>query len=135
MSRYDAPAFLISDAAERAGMHAQTLRTYDRLGLVVPRRAAGRGRRYSERDVDKLREIQKLSQDEGVNLAGIARIFALAEENEQLRQQVEHLLGLAGRRPRVFTADATGDIVATRPGARLRRTTSAGALVVWRPGS
>src|SRR5690606_20594982 len=79
--RYEQPTYLISEAASRAGMHAQTLRSYDRLGLVVPQRAAGRGRRYSERDVDKLREIQRLSQDEGVNLAGIARIFELVEEN------------------------------------------------------
>jgi MerR family transcriptional regulator, heat shock protein HspR len=131
--RYDAPAYLISEAAALAGMHAQTLRTYDRLGLVVPQRTTGRGRRYSERDVDKLREIQRLSQDEGVNLAGIARIFALVEENERLRDRLEHLLGLSAQHPRVFTASPSGDIVATKPGARLRRTTTAGALVVWRP--
>ena len=132
--RYDQPTYLISEAAARAGMHAQTLRTYDRLGLVVPQRAAGRGRRYSQRDVDKLREIQRLSQDEGVNLAGIARIFELVEENERLRDRIEQLLGLTGHRPRVFTATPSGDIIATKPGARLRRTTTAGALVVWRPG-
>lgn len=133
MSRYDAPVFLISDAAERAGMHAQTLRTYDRLGLVVPRRAAGRGRRYSQRDVDKLVEIQRLSQEEGVNLAGIARIFELVEENERLRDQVERLLGMTGHRPRVFTASPTGEVETTRLGARVRRRATAGALVVWRP--
>jgi len=131
--RYDRPVHLISEAAARAGMHAQTLRTYDRLGLVVPQRAAGRGRRYSDRDVDKLLEIQRLSQEEGVNLAGIAKIFALVEENEQLRDRLEHLLGLTGQRPRVFTASPTGELVATKPGARPRRTTAAGALVVWRP--
>ncbi len=131
-SRYSTPVYLISEAARRAGMHAQTLRTYDRLGLVVPQRAPGRGRRYSERDIDKLREIQRLSQ-EGVNLAGIARIFELVEENERLRDRLEQLLGLTGQRPRVFTATPSGDIVATKPGARLRRTTTAGALVVWRP--
>src|SRR5690625_4491757 len=91
---YDAPVYPISAAAQRAGMHAQTLRTYDRLGLVVPRRAAGRGRRYSLRDIDKLKEIQRLSKEEGINLAGIARIFALVEENEQLRARVEDLLGI-----------------------------------------
>ncbi|GAB2612233.1 heat shock protein transcriptional repressor HspR [Pseudactinotalea suaedae] len=131
--RYGQPVFLISEAAARAGMHAQTLRTYDRLGLVVPQRAAGRGRRYSERDVDKLREIQRLSQEEGINLAGIARIFDLVEENEQLRDRLEQLLGLTGQRPRVFTASPSGDIVATKPGARVRRASTAGALVVWRP--
>lgn len=133
MSRYDSPVFLISEAAAHAGMHAQTLRTYDRLGLVVPQRTAGRGRRYSDRDIDKLREIQRLSQEEGVNLAGIARIFALVEENERLRDRLESLLGLAGHRPRVFTASPAGDIVATKPGARLRRSTATGALVLWRP--
>lgn len=132
-ARYDRPVFLISEAAARAGMHAQTLRTYDRLGLVVPQRTSGRGRRYSERDVDKLREIQRLSQDEGINLAGIARIFELVEENERLRERLEHLLGLTGHRPRVFTATPTGDIIATKPGARIKRSSSAGALVVWRP--
>ncbi len=133
MSRYDSPVFLISEAAERAGMHAQTLRTYDRLGLVVPQRTAGRGRRYSERDVDKLREIQRLSQEDGVNLAGIARIFELVEENERLRDRLEQLLGLTGHRPRVFTASPSGDIIAHPPGAKIRRTRTSGAVVVWRP--
>jgi len=63
--RDDARTFLISVAAELAGMHAQTLRTYDRLGLVSPERSSGGGRRYSQHDVDLLREVQRLSQDEG----------------------------------------------------------------------
>ena len=67
--------FVISVAAELAGMHAQTLRTYDRMGLVIPQRTRGGGRRYSRRDVDVLREIQRLSQEEGVNLAGIKAII------------------------------------------------------------
>lgn len=127
---YDAPVFLISAAAEAAGMHAQTLRTYDRLGLVVPRRATGRGRRYSLRDIDKLKEIQRLSKEEGINLAGIARIFALVEENEQLLARIESLLGVA-HQPRVFTASASGDIVAGAPGKRPRVTSDSQALVVW----
>ena len=76
--------FLISVAAELAGMHAQTLRNYDRLGLVTPHRTTGGGRRYSPRDVALLREVQRLSQDEGVNLAGIARILRLEADNVQL---------------------------------------------------
>jgi DNA-binding transcriptional MerR regulator len=76
-SRNESRTFLISVAAELAGMHAQTLRTYDRLGLVSPDRSSGGGRRYSEHDVDLLREVQRLSQDEGVNLAGIKRIIEL----------------------------------------------------------
>ncbi|EUA68591.1 merR regulatory family protein [Mycobacterium xenopi 4042] len=77
--------FLISVAAELAGMHAQTLRTYDRLGLVRPRRTSGGGRRYSEHDVELLREVQRLSQHEGVNLAGIKRIIELTNQVEALQ--------------------------------------------------
>lgn len=156
MTGYDAPVHLISEAARRAGMHAQTLRTYDRLGLVVPRRTTGRGRRYSDRDVDKLLEIQRLSQQDGVNLAGIAKIFALVEENELLRSRIEQLLGIAGHSPRVFSASPGGDIEAIPHGRRPARgkpvirgeltqrqtvtskdgkvvRTQSGALVVWRP--
>ena len=88
----DAPVFVISVAAELAGMHPQTLRQYDRLGLVNPGRTAGGGRRYSARDVALLREVQRLSQEEGVNLAGIKRIIALEQEVEALRKQVGELL-------------------------------------------
>src|SRR5271165_5541391 len=87
----DARTFLISVAAELAGMHAQTLRTYDRLGLVSPRRTSGGGRRYSEHDVDLLREVQRLSQDEGVNLAGIKRIIELTNHVEALQSRVKEL--------------------------------------------
>ena len=73
----DTPLYVISVAAELAGMHPQTLRQYDRLGLVSPDRATGRGRRYSLRDIATLREVQRLSHEEGINLAGIKRILAL----------------------------------------------------------
>lgn len=86
-----ARTFLISVAAELAGMHAQTLRTYDRLGLVSPSRTSGGGRRYSEHDVDLLREVQRLSQDEGVNLAGIKRIIELTNQVEALQSRVQEL--------------------------------------------
>jgi MerR family transcriptional regulator/heat shock protein HspR len=89
----DARTFLISVAAELAGMHAQTLRTYDRLGLVSPRRSSGGGRRYSQHDVDLLREVQRLSQDEGVNLAGIKRIIELTNQVEALRARLVELAG------------------------------------------
>jgi MerR family transcriptional regulator/heat shock protein HspR len=88
----DAPVFVISVAAQLAGMHAQTLRQYDRLGLVTPSRTPGGGRRYSARDVALLREVQRLSQEEGVNLAGIKRIIELEEQVEALQGQVEALL-------------------------------------------
>ena len=87
----DARTFLISVAAELAGMHAQTLRTYDRLGLVSPQRSSGGGRRYSEHDVDLLREVQRLSQDEGVNLAGIKRIIELTNQVQALRARLAEL--------------------------------------------
>ncbi|WP_151641384.1 heat shock protein transcriptional repressor HspR [Corynebacterium sp. 11A] len=83
--------YVISVAAELAGMHAQTLRTYDRIGLVTPQRTRGGGRRYSPSDVELLRKIQKLSQEDGVNLAGIKAIIELSHENDRLRQANEEL--------------------------------------------
>ena len=87
----DTPVFVISVAAELAGMHAQTLRQYDRLGLVTPSRTRGGGRRYSQRDVALLREVQRLSQEEGVSLPGIARILELENQVEALRRRVSEL--------------------------------------------
>jgi MerR family transcriptional regulator, heat shock protein HspR len=87
----DAAVFVISVAAQLAGMHAQTLRQYDRLGLVTPGRTPGGGRRYSARDVALLREVQRLSQDEGVSLAGIKRIIELESEVDALRRRVAEL--------------------------------------------
>jgi MerR family transcriptional regulator/heat shock protein HspR len=87
----EARTFLISVAAEQAGMHAQTLRTYDRLGLVSPRRSSGGGRRYSPHDVELLREVQRLSQDEGVNLAGIKRIIELTNQVAALQARLQEL--------------------------------------------
>src|SRR3984957_10868586 len=89
--RDEATTFLISVAAELAGMHAQTLRTYDRLGLVSPRRSSGGGRRYSQHDVDLLREVQRLSQDEGVNLAGIKRIIELTNHVQALQSRLKEM--------------------------------------------
>src|ERR1700749_1391719 len=87
----DARTFLISVAAELAGMHAQTLRTYDRLGLVSPRRSSGGGRRYSQHDVELLREVQRLPQDEGVNLAGIKRIIELTNQVAALQARLQEM--------------------------------------------
>jgi MerR family transcriptional regulator/heat shock protein HspR len=87
----DIPVYVISVAAELSGLHPQTLRQYDRLGLVSPGRASGRGRRYSMRDIQMLREVQRLSQEEGINLAGIKRILELQNEVEKLRAQMFHL--------------------------------------------
>ncbi|MBG9345832.1 heat shock protein transcriptional repressor HspR [Corynebacterium diphtheriae] len=85
---FSGDVFVISVAAELAGMHAQTLRTYDRLGLVTPQRTRGGGRRYSRDDVELLRTVQHLSQVEGVNLAGIKSIIELKKENAQLRKEL-----------------------------------------------
>ncbi|HVA60786.1 MAG TPA: helix-turn-helix transcriptional regulator [Mycobacteriales bacterium] len=89
----DRPVFVISVAAQLAGMHPQTLRQYDRLGLVSPGRAAGRGRRYSHHDIEALREVQRLSQDEGVNLAGVKRILELEDHVAALRARLLELEG------------------------------------------
>jgi MerR family transcriptional regulator, heat shock protein HspR len=81
----DTPVYVISVAAQLSGLHPQTLRAYDRLGLVSPGRAAGRGRRYSLRDILILREVQRLSQEEGVNLSGIKRILELESAEQRSR--------------------------------------------------
>ena len=88
----DSPVFVISVAADLAGMHPQTLRQYDRLGLVTPTRSGGGGRRYSARDVALLREVQRLSQEEGVNLAGIKRIIELEQLVDELQSRVDELV-------------------------------------------
>src|SRR6202012_197214 len=88
----DTPVYVISVAAQLSGLHAQTLRSYDRLGLVSPGRASGGGRRYSARNIAVLREVQRLSQEEGVNLAGIKRIIDLENEVDALRSRVTELL-------------------------------------------
>lgn len=89
----DTPVYVISVAAQLSGLHPQTLRTYDRMGLVCPGRAAGRGRRYSMRDIVTLREIQRLSQRDGVNLAGIKQILELQREVVRLREELAQLRG------------------------------------------
>ncbi len=113
----DAPVFVISVAAQLAGMHAQTLRQYDRLGLVSPGRTGGGGRRYSARDVALLREVQRLSQDEGVNLAGIKRIIELESHVDALRARVTEM---AAELERAYTM-----LNSTRQPST--------ALVVWKP--
>jgi MerR family transcriptional regulator, heat shock protein HspR len=82
----DTPVYVISVAAQLSGLHPQTLRAYDRLGLVSPGRTPGRGRRYSMRDILILRQVQRLSQEEGVNLSGIKRILELGDELERSQQ-------------------------------------------------
>lgn len=129
------PLFAIAIAAELAGMHPQTLRQYDRMGLVSPQRTSGKSRRYSMRDVVQLREIARLSA-EGLNLEGIRRILELENHVTALSARVreleaalaDELLTRPGRR--VFAAGAEGDVVSLRAGTRVRKQNQ---LVVWRP--
>ena len=87
----DSPVYVISVAAELSGLHPQTLRAYDRLGLVSPGRSSGRGRRYSLRDVLLLREVQRLSQQDGVNLSGIKQILELGAELDRARRMLAEM--------------------------------------------
>jgi MerR family transcriptional regulator/heat shock protein HspR len=87
----DTPVYVISVAAQLSGLHPQTLRSYDRLGLVSPVRAAGGGRRYSLRHIVALREVQRLSQVEGVNLSGIKRILELESAEQHSRTLLAEL--------------------------------------------
>lgn len=135
-----AAVYVISVAAELAGMHPQTLRQYDRLGLVTPERTAGRGRRYSAEDIARLQLIQQLSQDEGINLAGIRKILDLQDQlarararARDLEQQVERMEEAAGTGSRVFAAGTSGDVFSILRGERPRRRLPGSALVVYRP--
>ena len=127
--------FVISVAAELAGMHPQTLRQYDRLGLVSPSRTPGKSRRYSMRDVAKLQEISRLGA-EGVSLEGIRRILELEDQVGALRGRIreleaalsDELLNRPGRR--VFAAGSAGEVISLRAGTRVRRSNQ---IVVWRP--
>jgi MerR family transcriptional regulator/heat shock protein HspR len=85
------PCFVISVAARMVGMHAQTLRAYERMGLLSPTRSLGQRRMYSQSDIARLREIQGLMTDLGVNLAGVDVIFRMRERMRQMEAEVEHL--------------------------------------------
>ncbi|WIY04638.1 helix-turn-helix transcriptional regulator [Amycolatopsis mongoliensis] len=127
----ETPVFVISVAAQLAGMHAQTLRTYDRQGLVSPGRTSGGGRRYSMRDIALLREVQRLSQEDGVNLAGIKRIIELENQVDALRARLQELT------EELAAAYAAGEQAAAAAHASYRRDlvplNQQTAMVVWRP--
>jgi MerR family transcriptional regulator/heat shock protein HspR len=131
----DAPIFAIAVAAELSGMHPQTLRQYDRLGLVVPARTQGGSRRYSLRHVEQLREVARMSSD-GIGLPAIVRILELENRVQELHGRVldleDRMRAELERRPgaRVFAAGSTGSVVTLRHGTRVRRATE---VVVWRP--
>jgi MerR family transcriptional regulator/heat shock protein HspR len=117
----DRGLFSISVAAELAGLHPQTLRIYEREGLLDPARSAGGTRRYSRRDIDRLAEICSLTAD-GLNLAGIRRVLLLQEETRQLHAELARLQALAGERadpaPRAGTSRARPPRSATQPRRR-----------------
>ncbi|TFD47836.1 MerR family transcriptional regulator [Cryobacterium frigoriphilum] len=129
------PVFVISMAAELSGMHPQTLRQYDRLGLVSPERTPGKSRRYTMRDIVKLREIAELGT-EGVSLEGIRRILELEDHVRRLESRLrdlettlaDEMLQRPGRR--VFAAGAAGDVISMKAGTRTRRSNQ---VVIWRP--
>ena len=127
------PLFVISVAAELSDMHPQTLRQYDRMGLVSPTRTQGRSRRYTMQDVAKLREVAKLSA-EGVSLEGIRRVLELVNENVSLKSRVrdlerelaDQLMSQPGNR--VFAAGDQG-VIRLNPGQRPEKS---GSVVLWR---
>ena len=127
------PLFVISVAAELSGMHPQTLRQYDRMGLVSPTRTQGRSRRYTMQDVAKLREVAKLSA-EGVSLEGIRRVLELVNENVSLKSRVrdlerelaDQLMSQPGNR--VLAAGDQG-VIRLNPGQRPEKS---GSVVLWR---
>lgn len=127
----DTPVYVISVAAQLSGLHPQTLRQYDRMGLVQPGRAPGRGRRYSMRDIEMLREVQRLSQDEGINLAGVKRILELQRVVDELRSQLLHLQNELAAARTVVARRARRD--PDDDGYSAVEPVHRSALVVWQP--
>ncbi|HEX9624142.1 MAG TPA: helix-turn-helix transcriptional regulator [Streptosporangiaceae bacterium] len=120
------PVYVISVAAQLSGLHPQTLRTYDRLGLVSPGRAAGKGRRYSLRDILILREVQRMSQEDNINLSGIKRILELETEWQRSRIMIAEMQAeISQLRVELESTRA----VAARLASLLRDKTEGGALV------
>jgi MerR family transcriptional regulator/heat shock protein HspR len=130
----DTPVYVISVAAQLSGLHPQTLRQYDRLGLVSPDRTAGRGRRYSARDIELLRQVQQLSQDEGINLAGIKRIIELENQVAALQARVAELEdALDGAAAAMRQREAAVHASYRRDLVPYQEVQQTSALVVWRP--
>lgn len=137
MSQMDrfTPVFAIAAAADLAGMHPQTLRQYDRIGLVSPQRTRGNTRRYSLHDVAQLRDVARLSA-EGLSLEGIRRVLELEDKVQALEDRVHQLERALSeermKRPerRVFAAGTAGEVVTLRRGTRVRRSAD---VVVWKP--
>ncbi len=105
----DRAVYIISVAAELAGVHPQTLRIYERKGLVAPKRTSGNTRRYSDRDIALLRQIQDLTQESGINLAGVKKIIELQAQLDALRAETDELQERLDKREQ--EAEAEGKIV------------------------
>ena len=130
----ETPVYVISVAAQLSGLHPQTLRQYDRLGLVSPDRTPGRGRRYSARDIELLRQVQQLSQDEGINLAGIKRIIELENQVATLQARVAELEdALDGAAAAMRQREAAVHASYRRDLVPYQEVQQTSALVVWRP--
>jgi len=129
--------YVISVAAELSGLHPQTLRQYDRMGLVSPGRSSGRGRRYSARDILRLREVARMSQDEGINLAGIKRILDLENTVDALRArlaEVEAELAYVTGALREKQAEGTSPAYRRINLPAVYEPGPGRAVVVWQPG-
>ena len=91
MTDNDRPRYMISVAAELVGMHPQTLRIYEQKGLVRPKRTAGNTRLYSDSDVERLRLIQQLTSEVGLNLVGVAQVLYMEDELQRMRRRLERM--------------------------------------------
>ena len=128
------PVYVISVAAQLSGLHPQTLRQYDRLGLVCPDRTAGRGRRYSARDIEQLREVQRLSQEDGINLAGIKRIIELDNQVTALQARIAELQGeVASAGAAAVQREAAVHASYRRDLVPYQQVQQSSTLVVWHP--
>ncbi|MBA3300399.1 MAG: helix-turn-helix transcriptional regulator [Thermoleophilaceae bacterium] len=129
----DRGVYMISVAAELAGMHPQTLRIYESRGLVAPKRSGGNTRLYSQGDVERLRRIQELTSELGMNLAGVERVFELEEKLEKMRSRMERL----ERRTRRMEEEMLAEVEAVRRSYRhelVKYEPPGQAIRVWRAG-
>jgi MerR family transcriptional regulator/heat shock protein HspR len=131
----DAAVFVISVAAELTGLHPQTLRTYERLGLITPGRTVGGGRRYSARDIDRLREISDLTSA-GIGIEGVRRILELENRVIALASRNEELVAELEATREALRRAATGRRTDGAPNKLpvLRQPNAGRAVVVWRRG-
>lgn len=125
----DVPVYVISVAAELTGLHPQTLRTYDRLGLVSPGRTGGGGRRYSWRDIETLREVAELTSS-GIGLEGVRRILQLEDQVDALRARVRELEDQLTATEVALASTLQNSTPRRLPAVR----TQSQSLTVWRRG-